>query len=431
VDLNGNLKKIIMFKPRDYQNEISDQANDILNKLGIVYLSLEVRTGKTFTSFLTAEKYGAKNVLFVTKKKAIGSIQSDYEMMNPTFEICIINFESVHKIDFTPDFVVIDEGHSLGQYPKASNRTKAIKEIVKGLPLILMSGTPSPESYSQLYHQFWISENSPFKKYTNFYKWAKLFTNEKKRYVYNREMNDYSDARIDEIKKATSEYFISFTQKQAGFNKKVTEYILTCDMSPNLGKLIDRINKDLVYEMKDGNLILADTAVKLQNKIHQISSGTVKDEDGNYHILDNSKAEFIKNHFKGQKIAIFYKFKAELELLKQTFTNYTDSPEEFQESANMTFLGQFQSAREGIRLDTAESLVFYNIDFSFLSYEQGKNRIISKERETEAPLYFVFNREGIEPKIYKQVLNKQDYTLSYYLKDYGIKRDLFRKQDSK
>ena len=171
--------------------------------------------------------------------------------------------------------------------------------------------------------------------------------------------------------------------------------------------------------------------MKLQNKIHQISSGTVKDEDGNYHILDNSKAEFIKNHFKGQKIAIFYKFKAELELLKQTFTDCTDSPEDFQESANMTFLGQFQSAREGIRLDTADSLVFYNIDFSFLSYEQGKNRIISKERETEAPLYFVFNREGIEPKIYKQVLNKQDYTLSYYLKDYGIKRDLFRKQDSK
>ena len=33
-----------------------------------------------------------------------------------------------------------------------------------------MSGTFTPESYSQIYHIFWISKYSPFAKYTNFYK---------------------------------------------------------------------------------------------------------------------------------------------------------------------------------------------------------------------------------------------------------------------
>jgi hypothetical protein len=376
------------------------------------------------TALATAEKYGAKKVFFITKKKAIGSIKEDYELLNPSFEMEVINYESAHKIDFNADLLILDEIHCISSFPKPSNRAKVIKELAKGLPIIGLSGSPSPESYSQLYHQFWVSSFSPFAEYTNFYKWSKVFVNPKKRFVYNREMNDYSDARIEDIEKFTNKYFITFTQEQAGFDKKTIDNVLTCDMSPNIDKLINKISKDLVYEMKDGSLILADTAVKLQNKIHQISSGTVKDEAGNYHILDNSKAEFIKNHFKDQKIAIFYKFKAELELLKQTFIDCTDSPEEFQKSDSMTFLGQFQSAREGIRLDTADSLVFFNIDFSHVSYIQGRDRMISKERTKKANLYFVFNKLGIEPKIYKQLMSKRSYNSYYFKKDYG---HMFRK----
>lgn len=407
---------------RPHQESISTKAVSILNELGIVYLSLEVRTGKTLTSLATAQKYGAKRVLFVTKKKAIGSIQSDYDLFNPSFDICIINYESLHKLDFNHDFVIIDEAHSIGAFPKPSNRAKQLVSIVGNLPIVLMSGTPTPESFSQIYHQFYISLNSPFKQYRNFYKWSRVFVDIKKKYVYNRELNDYSCAKIDEIEKITNQYFISLTQSEAGFEQKINERVLLCDMNPNINKLMNLLKKDLVYQMKNGSLIMCDTAVKLQSKFHQISSGTIKDEDGNYHILDNSKAEFIKEYFKNQKIAIFYKFKAEFKLLKETLTNYTESPEEFQESTNLTFLGQFQSAREGVRLDSADALIFFNIDFSFLSYEQGKNRIMSKERKKEAILYFIFNRDGIEPKIYKSVTNKKDYTVYYFKKDYNVRK---------
>ena len=41
---------------------------------------MQTRTGKTLTALTAAENYGAKNVLFVTKKKAIDSIVSDYEL---------------------------------------------------------------------------------------------------------------------------------------------------------------------------------------------------------------------------------------------------------------------------------------------------------------------------------------------------------------
>jgi superfamily II DNA or RNA helicase len=43
-------------KLRPYQEEISTKAKDIVQKYGIVLLSLEVRTGKTIISLETIKK---------------------------------------------------------------------------------------------------------------------------------------------------------------------------------------------------------------------------------------------------------------------------------------------------------------------------------------------------------------------------------------
>ena len=54
-------------------------------------------------------------------------------------------------------------------------------------------------------------------------------------------------------------------------------------------------------------------------KVHQLCSGTIKFESGNSMVIDLSKAKFIKNKFKKMKIGIFYKFKEELNALKEVF----------------------------------------------------------------------------------------------------------------
>jgi hypothetical protein len=407
-----------MIALRPYQTEIAALAYQKLKELGIIYLALETRTGKTLTALHIAELAGVKNVLFITKKKAIGSIEKDYADLAPDYRLTVINYESVSKCTDKYDFAIIDEAHSLGTFPKASKRVKDIKPIVFNIPVILMSATPSPESYSQLFHQFTINKFHSWNRAGNFYKWANYYVIKQKKYFYGKEINDYSNARKDFIDRATANYFITFTQKQAGFNRVVTENILRCDLKESTINLMRRVRIDKVYNLNEDDVILADTPVKEMSKIHQLSSGTVLSEAGIGHIIDRSKAEFIKQYFAGKKIAVFYKFKMEFELLKLTFENWTESPEGFQ-SGNGTFLGQFQSSREGIRLDTADALIFFNLDFSFLSYEQSKNRIISKDRDRLTPLYFVFSNGGIEEKIYNVVFQKKDYTLFHY-RNYGI-----------
>ena len=409
-----------MIELRDYQQKIVNDGYSKLLQLNMVYLSMEVRTGKTLTALSLADKFSnKKGVLFVTKKKAIKSIENDYELLNPDFNIKVINYESLHKVEQDFDIVIIDEAHSVGTYPKPSKRYKDLKTILDKnayTKVIFLSGTPSPESYSQLFHQFrLLNRFSPFKQYANFYKWSKVYVDVEIRNLGYAKVNDYSGAKKDKIMDVLKDYFISYTQKDAGFNQTVNEHILEVEMNPKVYELVKRLKRDLIVEGKE-EVILADTSVKLQNKIHQLCSGTVKFESENSMIIDDSKASFIKDKFKGKKIAIFYIFKEEFNLLKGVFTNFTESPEEFNQSDDKVFLGQIRSSREGVNLSSADSLIYYNIEFSALSYIQGKDRMTSKERTKDNDVYFIFAKGGIEKHIYKRVSNKLDFTNSYFKK---------------
>ena len=213
-----------MLKLRDYQKKIVKEGYSKLVNKNMVYLSMEVRTGKTLTALSLADKFSMKKVLFVTKKKAIKSIQKDYELLKPSYKIEVINYESLHKFNDSVDAIIIDEAHTIGTYPKPNNKYKQLKEIVRKnefAKLILLSGTPSPESYSQLFHQFKLSRiRSPFKEYANFYKWSKVFVNVEQRDFGYAKVNDYSKAKKEEIMEVLKDYFISYTQSEAGLNRK-------------------------------------------------------------------------------------------------------------------------------------------------------------------------------------------------------------------
>lgn len=403
-----------MFKPRDYQTEISDKGCEILNIKGILILSMMVRTGKTFTALMTCEKAKAKHVLFVTKKKAIGSIQEDYNTLNPSYTIEIINYESVHKVkrkDF--DIIICDESHTLGAYPKPSQRTKKLKEIIKSKRMILMSGTLTPESYSQIYHQLWISDNTPFRD-TNFYKWSKAFVSVKKVFrAYGKEANDYSDANYKMIIPYLSKIMLSYTQKQAGFTSQIKEKVLNVKMKPITYYLVNKLRKDKVVIGNNGGVILGDTPVKELLKITQIFSGSVKLEDGSNFIFDTTKADFIKDYFKDQKIGIFYVYKAELEILKQVFKDKLTQDLDIFNTTNKNIALQVVSGREGISLKNADALVMYNIQHSAVSYWQSRDRMTTKERQINN-VYWIFSENGIEQNIYNTVKGKESYTTKHF-----------------
>lgn len=409
------------FVPRDYQITIANQATELLNKYKFAYLAVQVRVWKTFISLMTVKQYWAKKVLFLTKKKAISSIECDYQHFKDDFDTIVINYESLHKIEDNDfDLIVLDEAHKLWTYPKSNKIHKDVKKRFWKLPMILLSWTPSPESYSQFFHQFFTSVYSPWKDYRNFYKWAHEFVKIWIVYTSYWQSKDYSEANYDMIMKDIKHLMISYTQKEAWFTTEVEEKVLCVDMKPIIHKLVAQLKKNRVIESKWWEVLLADTAVKLQQKIHQLSSWTCKLESWKTIIIDTSKWDFIKEKFKWKKIWIFYNFKAEKELLKQVFwDNITDDLDEFN-STDKNIMLQIVSGREWISLKEADCLVFYNIAFSALSYFQAKDRLTTKER-TKNVVYWIFSKWWMEEKIYESVKKKKNFTLSIFKKTYKIK----------
>jgi hypothetical protein len=137
---------------RDYQEDIIKKGSQILDKHGFLYLAMEVRTGKTLTSLGIAEMIKSCKVLFITKKKAISTIEADYNMLNPAYLLTVINYESLHLVMDKEhwDLIICDEAHScfledtlidgikikdieLGSFQKCFNFTKGVYEYKKVL----------------------------------------------------------------------------------------------------------------------------------------------------------------------------------------------------------------------------------------------------------------------------------------------------------
>ena len=406
-----------MITYRPYQKEIINKGTKVIKKYGFVYLMMEVRTGKTLTSLGIADNVALKHVLFITKKKAISSIEQDVAALPRKYTTTVINYESIHKIpNHTYDLIICDEAHSMGAFPKPSKRAKDVAALIRkcDAKVILLSGTPSPESYSQLYHQVYGIPKNPFRMYKNFYRFADCHVNKKQRKLSGLLVNDYSHG-LESIKTKLQPMSISYTQREAGFKTSVEEEVLTVEMKPIVYSIVERLKKDFVVEGKD-EYILADTPVKLMSKVHQLCSGTVKFESGNSMVIDTTKAEFIKDTFKGKKLGIFYKFKEELKALKSVFGDtLTTDLEEFNCTDKHIAL-QIVSGREGISLRKADYIIYYNIDFSATSYWQSRDRMTTKD-STHNKVYWIFSKNGIEHSIYKAVAKKKDYTLKHFKKD--------------
>lgn len=408
-----------MIEFRDYQTDIIAKGTEMIRAKGFLYLAMEVRTGKTLTSLGICEQLNVDNVLFLTKKKAMSSIIDDYDNLCPnSFALFVINYESIHKIPKIHwDVIICDEAHSMGAFPKPSKRAKQVKEIMakNRSKAILLSGTPTPESFSQMYHQVYGIPTNPFSQYKNFYRFCDDYVNVTERRINSMTIRDYSRG-YDTIIQQMSPYTISYTQSEAGFKVDTKEHMLLVDMKPITHSIASKLSKNLVVE-GDDEVILGDTPVKLMSKLHQIYSGTVKFESGNTMTLDTSKAEYIKEKFKGKKIGIFYKFKQELKVLMEVFgkDNLTTELSVFDDTDKCIAL-QIVSGREGISLRKADALVYYNIDFSATSYWQSRDRMTTKER-LKSDVYWVFSKGGIEKQIYKAVTKKKDYTVRHFKKD--------------
>lgn len=425
-----------MIELTNYQNETSSKAVDMLKDKKRSVLNGEMRTGKTLIAIDVANKL-CGNTLFVTKKNAIESIESDIEKYkierNFICNIEVINYESLHKVKSKSyDLIIVDEYHAAGYIQKTKLINKRLNAIRKTY-FLGMTGTLFLETFSTAYSLFpWC-----FPSYRTFYKWAHDYVNITMQRKGQNLVPDYTKVKdMNMIWPLINPYIITLTQKDAGFVAKVEDIVHRVE-SRDLSKLCEIIKKKKLYQFKDGSQIVADNMSKEFQIIKQLQSGTllmstaVVDGRGldEFKYLDDFKCQYIINNFMNYKFAVFYEFRAERFMIMASLARagyeITEDAQYFNKSGNkVVYIGQFVSKREGVNLSGCDDLIFFCMPYSNLSYIQARERAMTKDKTQEVRCHFLLTK--FEERVYKTVtVDKGRFSSESYRQAVRFEDELF------
>lgn len=399
------------FKPYKHQLEMVKKAKPILKEFGLVFIAAETRTGKTIAAIELTKEY--KQVLVLTKKKAIDSWLKDIDLVGVN-NFDVINYESIHKLKHNDyDLIILDESHSLGSRPKPNARAKKVKEIATNKPIVYLSATPSAETYSQIFHQLWISSFTPFEE-KNFYQWYKNYGEDDSIFINGRVVMQYKEIDVNYIFDRIKHLLVTMTKQEANFEVIVHEKIHNVNVNDEYISSLKYFEHNRVINIDD-YLIVAESSVSAMNKLHQLSGGTIKVNDKESIVISHHKVDYIKENFSNQgKVVILCNYVKERDLLLSTLKNSTDDVKKFKEENYQYFIGHIKTFSEGVDFSYADTMIIYSLNFSATTYLQSKERLANKKRTKPITVHYLFTQNSIDEYIYQAVSNKMNFTNKYY-----------------
>lgn len=323
----------------------------------------------------------------------------------------IVNYDILSKFKqhlFTDEVhhFIIDECHKIKNH--TSQRAKIIKEIVDHYPnarITLLSGTPIPNRFNDLYSYFNLTGHELGKSYKAF-------------------VDEYTTQ-----KKSRGGTKINGARNIGDLRVKMANFMLRKRMDECFDMPEDVISS-FVFQMDDYrdeyNKIIEELATK-----KEISSLT-----GNLHSLNIliSKAkmpgiiqaiedilEELTDSGSASKIVVFGSYREPLEMLEKHFdkrcvkvdgsvnafdrdrlrNEFTNNPEV------QVFLGNYIAAGEAMELSIASDWMCINFPFTPREINQAKFRIKHPEKRKSNRYHYTFCEESIDEYIYELVVDKE------------------------
>lgn len=389
-------------QPYDFQIRLADEAYEILREDMIVYLAFEERVGKTLTSILVAEMANVKNILVLTKKKALGGWTETLKAFKHKKMYTVTNYHQASKKKLKYDLIILDESHNyISSYPKPSKLWKEVKRITKNLPLIYISATPYAQGPQQLFHQLALSTWSPFSNFKNFYNWFNIYGKPYTIEINSIDVKQYDRVDVEKVLEKVKHLFITATRKELDFAHEPNDCLHTIELESNAKYVYNELIQHSIVELTIGTLACLSTS-KLRSSLYQIEGGTIKIED-NYFILSNrEKIDFILKKFgDNDSLVIMYNYIAEKKKLEEVFKNAT--------------ILQASSFAEGVDLHKYDNLVIYSQDFSTARHTQRRARQCNKNRDKPINVHYLLVKGAISSQVYKTVsINKKNFVDSVF-----------------
>ena len=322
------------------------------------------------------------------------------------------------------DMVVVDESSSLKN--PSTKRFKALKKILPYTNhMVLLTGTPSPNSLMDLWSQMYLVDFGE--------RLGRTVTGYRQRFFeqdfmgYNWKIRQGSDDKIhallaDRVISMSAEDYLDMPDR-IGIEALVS-------LPPKALAQYKQLEKTLLAELDTGEEIEAVSAAALANKMLQFSNGAAYyDEHKNWAEVHSAKidalGEIVEDNPK-ENILVAYNYKFDLERLQKRFPNAVvlDKQQSTIDGWNRgeipMLLAHPASAGHGLNLQSGGSMiVWFGLNCSLELYQQFNGRLHRQGQTKPVRIVHIVAEDTIDQRVLS-VLSDKDATQSSLLKSLKV-----------
>lgn len=257
--------------------------------------------------------------------KVLGSAEQRKRALRAEADIYVVNRENVEWLvgyygsQWPFDTVVIDELSSF-KNPQAK-RFRALRRVRPMMKRVVgLTGTPAPNSLMDLWPEIYLLDQGE--------RLGKTITGYRERYftpgarsghvVYEWKEKKEAEQRIYE---AISDIAVSMKSEDWLELPERIDRIVPIKLCEKSKALYKKLERDLLLPYKDADVV-AQTAAVLSNKLLQMASGAVYDEDRGVKLIHEAKLDALEDIIEaanGKPVMVFYNFKHSLDRIQKRF----------------------------------------------------------------------------------------------------------------
>lgn len=313
------------------------------------------------------------------------------------------------------DMLVIDESSSFKNH--AALRFKALKMVQPSFSrVVLLTGTPAPNSLLDLWPQIWLLDRGQrLGKTITFYR-DNFFSKNYNGFGY-KPQEDSEDRIHNKIK----DICISLkTVDYLELPERIDTFIKVT-LPPDIKRKYDDFERDNILEMVESETeITAMNAAALSTKLLQFAGGAVYDEDREVHVVHDLKLEAAEEFIEaanGKPVLIWYSYKHELERLLVKLKKYKPLKLEKEQHIRDWNSGKIQvmiahpaSASHGLNLQEGHtSMLWFSLTLSLELYQQANARLHRGGRKYPVLIGHLI-AEGTQDEAVKSALERKELT---------------------
>lgn len=431
------------YKPHDYQK----YAEDFIIEHEEAGLFLDMGLGKTVVTLTAIQKlsWDIERVLVIAPKRpaidtwpeelekwehlkgldfavAVGTAKEREEALRKNAFITIINRENVvwlveryKKLHWPFDCLVIDELSSFKS--TNSKRFRALRKMRPHIKRVIgLTGTPASNGYLDLWAEcYLIDQGKALGKTFTGYRDA-FFTPGRRGANYVVYDWRLRDGAKDQIMKLISPMCISMKTEDYLQLPERMDIVRNFNLSKKTADLYKKMEKDLFLEV-DENEIDAINAAALNNKLMQISSGAVYDDQHSVAYLHEEKLEALDQlieEAQGENVLLFYSFIHEKERIKRRYPEAVDIKEpgaiqRWKDGNIKILLAHPASAGHGLNLQSGGSIsIWFSLPTSLELYQQSIKRLHRQGQTKVVKNFILLAKDTYDEDVYYRILQSKE-----------------------